>query len=168
LISGFGQEVSPLDLGSVIYQPLTYSGVRIYSKWSLSGEVESRISIEKVYRYIESNHGERSKSMLCCYFIFYFMLVKNLILLQKDIIDITLFDKASREYQFYKHRENFTIRQNDELKCPACACDCCGDPTHVVEKPAFTEEGTVLHKKKRQSSTEILWSHEWPRQVMGT
>jgi hypothetical protein len=147
LISGFGQEVSPLDLGSVIYQPLTYSGVRIYSKWSLSGEVESRISIEKVYRYIESNGGERSKSMLCCYFIFYFMLVKNLILLQKDIIDITLFDKASREYQFYKHRENFTIRQNDELKCPACACDCCGDPTHVVEKPAFTEEGTVLHKK---------------------
>jgi hypothetical protein len=76
------------------------------------------------------------------------MLVKNLILLQKDIIDITLFDKASREYQFYKHRENFTIRQHDELKCPACACDCCGDPTHVAEKPAFTEEGTVLHKKK--------------------
>jgi hypothetical protein len=64
----------------------------------------------------------------------YFMLVKNLLLLQKDIIDITLFDKASREYQFYKHGENFTIRQQDELKCPACACDCCGDFTQVAEK----------------------------------
>ena len=44
--------------------------------------------------------------------------------------------------------ENFTIRQQDELKCPAGACDCCGDSTHVAEKPATTEDGTVLHKKQ--------------------
>ncbi len=76
------------------------------------------------------------------------MLAKNLLPLQKDIIDITLFYKASREYQFYKYGKNFTICQQDELKCPACACDCPEDPIHVAEKPVTTEDETVLHKKQ--------------------
>ena len=70
-----------------------------------------------------------------------------LILFHKSFIDIPLFDKASREYYFQKHRENFPIYRQYQTKCPACACYCCGDPHHSSQLQTASE-GVVLHKKQ--------------------
>lgn len=55
---------------------------------------------------------------------------------------MTIFDKASREYQVYHHEVDIGIRLLDLTKCPSC-----GDPADDPVHPLQTEDGVGIKKR---------------------